>query len=407
MLAAVTRSVGVGLVATLCLGALAIGCPAGRSEAQVHFLDVPSPTYVRRYPAVLPDQRTAVVQYIEDRVYRGIGPRPLTEFDRLGSLAIGRDGTMFVVDKSNNQVLMIGQDGSFLGAFGRSGQGPGETERPGLVAVSGDLVWLGAITRRRLLVWSLSTRELVAELSVPDMIGLVSVSQSGLGDGSVLIMHRRFAKRATAGDPNGTQETVFVRLDPAASSRQVYAAIPVPPDTTWRRGGQSASINMLVPTPRQAVSPSYDALYLTPSDRYEVAALRIDGVLEWALVVPWPRQATRAAEKRRVLSAFRRLMPDATESEIVWPAYEPAIERIMTDGDGELHVFPYVSESLGAATRPVDIYDRTGQLLHTAQAPNLLWDAAWQEFVYDVRPSDVTGGYEIVRYRLVKPSVMR
>ena len=88
---------------------------------------------------------------------------------------------------------------------------------------------------------------------------------------------------------------------------------------------------------------------------------------------------------------------------MTWPEFEAVIESIRVDGDSNVHVFPYVAPSLAAETRPVDIYDWAGRLPHNAQAPSMLWEAAWKDFAYDVRESEVTGGYEIVRYRLVKP----
>lgn len=69
---------------------------------------------------------------------RGDGPG---EFNQPCDLAVGRDGTLNVVDSGNFRVQIFDRDGRFLRSFGRAGKQPGQFARPKEIAAdaSGNL----------------------------------------------------------------------------------------------------------------------------------------------------------------------------------------------------------------------------------------------------------------------------
>lgn len=73
-----------------------------------------------------------------------IGPKSLKdratpdEFGRVGAVALGPDGAVFVADAANLEVRVFGLDGAHLRTFGRGGEGPGEFASIYSVAWVGD-----------------------------------------------------------------------------------------------------------------------------------------------------------------------------------------------------------------------------------------------------------------------------
>jgi hypothetical protein len=59
-------------------------------------------------------------------------------FTHTTNVAIGADGTVYVVDPGNFQVLIFDKDANFIRSFGRQGEGPGEFQEPVTIAVDGE-----------------------------------------------------------------------------------------------------------------------------------------------------------------------------------------------------------------------------------------------------------------------------
>lgn len=68
-------------------------------------------------------------------------PEPET-FVRAPPLAVGRDGALFALEPSTNEVRRFGPDGSFLGTMGGMGEGPGELRNAYRLGLVGDTVWV-------------------------------------------------------------------------------------------------------------------------------------------------------------------------------------------------------------------------------------------------------------------------
>lgn len=57
-------------------------------------------------------------------------------------MAVGTDGTVYVLDGQTAQVHRISPDGALLPSIGKTGEGPGEFQRPRTISVNSDTLWV-------------------------------------------------------------------------------------------------------------------------------------------------------------------------------------------------------------------------------------------------------------------------
>jgi hypothetical protein len=67
----------------------------------------------------------------------------------IGWLAVLSDGAIAIAQRQDGAVLYFSADGTRLGAFGRSGDGPGEFRHVGAYGLLGDTLWVGDPTAAR------------------------------------------------------------------------------------------------------------------------------------------------------------------------------------------------------------------------------------------------------------------
>ena len=81
-------------------------------------------------------------------------------FATVTSIAVDRDGNVFVADFYNNRVQKFAADGTFLTAFGESGSGPGAFDFAMAVAVAEDgTVFVADLGNNRIQIWRPNTKE--------------------------------------------------------------------------------------------------------------------------------------------------------------------------------------------------------------------------------------------------------
>lgn len=75
-------------------------------------------------------------------------------FGELSQVAFDGEGTLFIFDRGNSRVVVVGPDGSFLREFGRAGEGPGEWRMPvGMAVLRDGRVVVSDMGHRALLVY--------------------------------------------------------------------------------------------------------------------------------------------------------------------------------------------------------------------------------------------------------------
>jgi hypothetical protein len=79
---------------------------------------------------------------------------PNAGFSNIGAVQVASDGRLFVLELQERQVRVFSPQGRFLRSIGRSGQGPGEFERPVAFGLVGDTVWVRDVGARRVTLFS-------------------------------------------------------------------------------------------------------------------------------------------------------------------------------------------------------------------------------------------------------------
>lgn len=127
---------------------------------------------------------------------RGDGPG---EFNIPVQAAVGRDGTVYVLDAGNFRVQAFDRDGGFLRQFGAPGRGPGTFSRPRGIAVDGDgLVYVSDATFGNVQVFSPRGELLIAlgEIGPRDLPGRYALAAGVWVDETrrVYVVDQYFAK---------------------------------------------------------------------------------------------------------------------------------------------------------------------------------------------------------------------
>ncbi len=123
----------------------------------------------------------------------GADHQPLVEKEVLGAdgsdiealfsqpigLITGRDGTRYVLDAKDMRVLRFDREGSYLGSFGREGEGPGEFSAPvALALLPGEVILIADSGNRRLSRFTTDGRFLDSE-TLQRGLGQIRVDRSG------------------------------------------------------------------------------------------------------------------------------------------------------------------------------------------------------------------------------------
>lgn len=127
-----------------------------------------------------------VVRDVRVAIYDG--PGALTS---VSGLTVGRDGRVYVSQPQEGIVRVYDARGRFLRKIGRSGEGPGEFERPSRLGWRGDTLWVGDSPQARISLFRQDgsyVRSITFTQTGPITGGRPNVPGSLLADGSVLGM---------------------------------------------------------------------------------------------------------------------------------------------------------------------------------------------------------------------------
>jgi hypothetical protein len=173
------------------------------------------------------------------------------------------------------------------------------------------------------------------------------------------------------------------------------------------------------PYPAVALDPG-GTFYFTEGHEYRIVAVNKDGEELWQVSQASEREAIEPSEIREKVRSLRARYPQASVREADFPRWHPALSQppadlaadpraanaaypLRVDGRGRLYVFPFVSTTEVREHRPVDVYDRNGQLIFAGPMANVQWSAANGDFVYGLVP-DSEGNQVVVRYTLIFPT---
>ncbi len=293
--------------------------------------------------------------------------------------------------------------GQFLRSIGQKGEGPGEFQSPGSIAVTGNRLLVADARDARLKAWSLEGEFLLdKETSAPESLRLLQ----GLEDGSFVVTYP-VIERWTTEDGRGASRgraLVLARINPDGYVTHAFVELPtsVP---VFQRGGMIAVPQVPYSQPLAAAS-STGEVYAGPGDEYQMLAYSKAGEARWALRVSGQMPPLPEAHIEAALADLRSYNDLIERSDISWPERLPAISNLHVDSRGNLYVFPHVYVPWGSEPEeevPIDVYSPDGERLFAGTMLAHHWGAALGDFIYCLETDPLTEEQIVVRYRLVEP----
>ncbi|MYI22752.1 MAG: hypothetical protein F4043_08580 [Gammaproteobacteria bacterium] len=297
------------------------------------------------------------------------GDDPSSSFFRILDVARLAGGEVIVVDGGSAEVRRYDAAGRHLWSTGGRGEGPGEFRMPG---------YLGRRDDGAFLIWDRALSRVSTIAQNGDRLGTERRSGS---DGSPVVAFGRFedgywlvalpvVRRVTEPGTAWTDSVRLGRYDPVLEEHVQLATVPGP---RWVWTGQS-----MLPVP---FSPR--SLRAIVGNRVAVAS---GSVPEVSIHDPDGSLAARYRIARDVRpvseSDIRQVIDDLVElgqgSEAVWrqwrddievPAFEPAFDQLLADGDGNLWAQRFTADLLTREPPTWDVFDSAGAWLGVVATP--------------------------------------
>lgn len=349
-------------------------------------------------------------------------------FGQIRSLAVGADGTFYVVDGQVPDLRMYDADGTYLGTPGRPGEGPGELKRPdgGLQVLSDGRVVVRDPGNARLQVYSAEGQALTtwpirggfnsssplpvdrednvypmilldAEADVRDWrTGLVRVGPDGTPGDTLAVPDAGFEAPA-----------IEARVESGDNVSVSRNSVPFSPTEVWAFHPDGYFVH--------GITDAYGFTLLRPG-----SPLRIERTAEPVPVTP----GERAEEEERATRNMRSMKPDWRWNGPPIPDHKPAYRRLMTGRDGRVWVMvslpgervddpdydPKDPDSVADEWREptaFDVFEDDGTFLGRVHAPDDL--ATYPTPVFDGDhvwgvTRDELDVQRVVRFRIVRGS---
>lgn len=335
------------------------------------------------------------------------------QFDQVsaGGLAGDGAGNLFILDGAGKRVLGYDAGGSFLGSWGREGNGPGELAAPtGLGLGPGGDLWIPDHGNRR--VTLLPRAEGIEPTSLPYPEGAGSMGGSILpeGDGAWAVL-TMFSFRP--GDDSGPPPLPLVHLtaDGVYDDTVWVAERPHMDPVEAQAGGMM--VMMLV---QQAFAPSFlwerfsDGTFaIADGPEYDIRLVDpAGGEITRIARAPAARAPTAAdmeaeRERQRAMSPPSNIpgAEELMEKRLEALTFAPVIPRLTglaVDGSDRLWVG--VSIDVPGETGRIDVYDREGRLLGEIVDPGFFPDLLYGDGLVARLTEDELDVQQIVVYRL-------
>ncbi len=294
---------------------------------------------------------------------------PASQFFQILDVALLAGGEVIAVDGGSSEVRRYDAEGRHLWASGGRGEGPGEFRRPR---------YLGRRADGSLLVWDRS----LFRLSVIGENGEVILSQrrsspdgrefivQGLFDDGAWLVTLPVSVAAPSPGTAWTDTVALARYEPAMDEQVRLARIP---GGRWIWTGQyqlpvpfSARALRAIDGTRLAVTGGPDA---------EISVHDASGSLVARYRIARERQVATESDIGRVIESFAELGQGPAAVWQDWkdrfdiPAYAPAFDRLLADGEGTLWARRFVADPLSREPPWWDLFDSTGTWLGPVTTP--------------------------------------
>jgi hypothetical protein len=327
-------------------------------------------------------------------------------FGDVVSLAMGHDGTIYVMDRQVPALRVYNAEGTYRTTFGRGGEGPGEYKQPdgGLNVLSDGRVVLKDPANARIQVFSPQGEA----IDTWRIRGNFNTSRR-------MIVDRQDRSHALILlDPEASVtdwKTGLVQINPGGTMGDTL----VIPDTPWEEptieasheyedGGTSMSVNSVpfAPSENAALSPNGYFIHAI-STRYALTLLRKDGPplrIEKAYSPVAVTAGERAEEEEAAIRNMRYTDPNWRWNGPPIPDAKPPFSRFFAGEDGTVWVMthqpaqevedPFFDASDPEAVRDVwkeavlfDVFEEDGSYLGAVRAPDGFRTYPWPIFTRD------------------------
>ena len=297
------------------------------------------------------------------------GDDPSYSFFRILDVALLAGGEVIVVDGGTAEVRRYDAAGRHLWSTGGPGEGPGEFRTPGYLGRREDgafLIWDRALSRVSAIGQN-GDRLGTERRSGPDGSPLVAF---GLFDDGSWLVALPVVRRVT--EP-GTAWTDSVRLGRYDPVLEEHVELPTVPGPRWVWTGQSM---LPVPfSPRSLRATVGNRVAVASGSVPEVSVHDPDGSLAARYRIAREREPVTESDVGQVIESLVEL---GQGSAAVWrqwrddmevPAYEPAFDQLLADGNGNLWAQRFTADLLTREPPSWDVFGPAGTWLGVVATP--------------------------------------
>ena len=295
------------------------------------------------------------------------GDDPSSSFFRIVDVALLAGGEIIVVDGGSAEVRRYDAAGRHLWSTGGRGEGPGEFRFPRYLGRRDDgafLIWDRGLLR--LSVIENGEVTLAERRNAPD--GSTFIAEGLFDDGAWLVAYPQSVSL-----PEGAAWTDTIRLGRYDPVLEEHVELPTVPGPRWVWTGQSM---LPVPfSPRSLRATVGNRVAVASGSVPEVSVHDPDGSLAARYRIAREREPVTESDVGQVIESLVEL---GQGSAAVWrqwrddmevPAYEPAFDQLLADGNGNLWAQRFTADLLTREPPSWDVFGPAGTWLGVVATP--------------------------------------
>ena len=231
--------------------------------------------------------------------------RPEYQFGQIGTISVGSDGSLYVIDTQAQQVKVFSPDGTFERTIGRPGAGPGEigTGAAFVLVGAGDTVFVPDLTNRRINRYAPDGTPLGSELIAIER-GLPVLFRA-TSSGQIVAQIRSLSL------PDRPAPDTLDRIVRLTSTGTIGdTLLEFPSGGTLNLGGGTPEINLFAPEPAWDVNDELQVVYGV-NDVYRIGVYATNGELRRIITKPFERQPVSDNDREAIMNALTRAWTDA------------------------------------------------------------------------------------------------
>lgn len=232
-------------------------------------------------------------------------------------------GNIYVLDRKAVQIKVFDSQGKFIRAIGKSGQGPGEFQRPAYFQVTPqDNILVSDYASKKITIFNLDG-QFIRELSAGKMWMFTQVKMDAGGDiiGSHTIMDQE-------------AKTELVRFNSNLEPMYTIAVVPI---------ARMPVFNPYFPLLYFELTPKGNVIWGITTE-YEFHVVNREGQTIRKIVKKYkPEIITQADQNKRIKEIWGEQGP-FPDIKVEWPKYFPPVEDFIMDDRGWLFVRPFIKD---------------------------------------------------------------